>query len=361
MAKRLVVCCDGTWNKPDQGGGPTNVTKMARAILPSWNGIVQQVYYDSGVGTGNAVDRFLGGTFGIGLGQNVQEAYRTLALNYEPGDSIMMFGFSRGAYTVRSLAGLVSLVGLVRKGDLHEMPKIWDYYRSKAEERQAAPLNPLWFKDRQPEIEVLGVWDTVGSLGIPGNFLGALGRRRHEFHDVKLGSKIRRAYHALAIDEHRKNFTPAIWDTSSRRPDQEVDQVWFCGAHSNVGGGYPDRTLSDQSFLWMCGKVMDVLGLDQAYLDEKVERLADDEARGLQMDSLTLKWKLLGRIDREIGQDESEAVHRSAFVRKHFGTLGRQPKPYDPYPYRSKPLESYVDRFRKAGREIRNYYPLDGA
>ena len=142
MAKTLIVCCDGTWKKPDQSGSPTNVTKMARAILPSAKGRPQLIYYRSGVGTGNLVDRVAGGLFGVGLGENVQEAYRFLALNFEPGDLIIMFGFSRGAYTVRSVAGLVSLVGLLRKGALEKMPDVWDYYRTPAEKRDPAAIDP---------------------------------------------------------------------------------------------------------------------------------------------------------------------------------------------------------------------------
>ena len=226
MAKRLIVCCDGTWNKPDQGGGPTNVTKMARAILPRRaDGELQLVYYDEGVGTGNSLDRFVGGAFGIGLGANVQQAYRFLALNYEPGDLILMFGFSRGAYTVRSLAGLVSLVGLLRKGDLDQMPTVWHYYRTKPEDRQRDFIDGRWIGERRPEVDLIGVWDTVGALGIPGNFLSRIGRRRHEFHDVTLGRKIRRAYQALAIDERRKSFAPAVWDTAEAQPGQVVEQA----------------------------------------------------------------------------------------------------------------------------------------
>lgn len=344
MAKMLVVCCDGTWNTPDQQGRPTNVTKMTRAILPrAPDGTVQLVYYDEGVGTGNRFDRFLGGTLGVGLGANVQQAYRFLALNYEPGDKIAMFGFSRGAFTVRSLAGLVNLIGLLRKGDLDKMPDIWSYYRTKPAERRKDTLDVRWMADREPSIDLLGVWDTVGSLGIPGDIFGRIGRRRHEFHDVALGKKVRRAYQALAIDEHRRNFLPAVWDTRQAGPDQDIDQTWFVGAHSNVGGGYPDPVLSDQAFLWMVGKARPLIAFDEDYLERRVEILEQDKAGGDLVDSRTGVWKFLGRALRPIGQDTSEKVHPSVLARRaqRDPTPGGQ-HPYRPFPYDSRNLEAYL-------------------
>lgn len=343
MPKSLVICCDGTWNRPDQGGGPTNVTKMARAILPrNSKGELQLVYYDEGVGTGNSIDKWLGGSLGIGLGDNVQQAYRFLALNYEPEDQIIMFGFSRGAFTVRSLGGLVSLVGLLRKGDLDQMPRIWDFYRTPPAERRVDFIDARWIGERRPEISLMGVWDTVGALGIPGNLLGRIGRRKHEFHDVKLGHKIKRAYQAIAIDEHRKLYAPAVWDTTKRNEAQSVEQVWFAGAHSNVGGGYADPILSDQAFLWMISKAQPLLDFDEDYLSRRVERLAEQEARGLLMDPSNGFWNALGRIDREIGKDKSEAVHPSAVARYRCREDGAAS--YQPYPYEPRNLVDYLKR-----------------
>lgn len=344
MPKTLIVCCDGTWNSPDQHGGPTNVTKMARAILPrAANGDLQLVYYDEGVGTGNALDRFVGGTLGVGLGQNVQQAYRFLAHNYEPGDRLVLFGFSRGAFTVRSLAGLVNLVGLLHKGDLDEMSAAWDHYRTKPDERPAVVPGFRRTADRQPGVDLLGVWDTVGSLGIPGNLLGRIGRRRHEFHDVTLGRKTKRAYQALAIDEHRRSFLPAVWDTSETGPDQDVDQVWFVGAHSNVGGGYPDSVLSDQTFLWMVGKARPLLDFDEDYLTRRVRVLEDQKVGGVVINSRKGIWAALGKTLRPIGRDPSESVHPSAMARRGYkDAFEKGSEPFSPYPYRSENLEAYL-------------------
>lgn len=347
MSRVLVICCDGTWNKPEQAGGPTNVTKMTRAVPPrAPDGTQQLVYYDQGVGTGGRIDRFLGGTLGIGLSQNVQEAYRFLALNFEPGDRLAMFGFSRGAYTVRSLAGLVSLVGLLRKGDLDRMGEVWDYYRTRPADRRDDALPVDWTVDRRPDINLLGVWDTVGALGIPGNGLGRISRRKHEFHDVTLGRKVKRAFHALAVDERRATFEPAIWDTRNVAPDQEVDQVWFAGAHSNVGGGYPDATLSDQAFLWMVDKARPLLAFDEDYLGRRARRLRDDEAAGVAIDSSNGWWRLVGRTVREIGKDPSERLHPSVpfrmGVRGPFAA-GQEP-PFAPHPYDPPNVRDYLAR-----------------
>ncbi len=344
MPKTLVVCCDGTWNTPDQKGSPTNVTKMARAVLPrAANGDPQIVYYDEGVGTGNALDRFVGGTLGVGLGQNVQQAYRFLALNYEPSDRICMFGFSRGAFTVRSLAGLVNLAGLVHKGDLDRMAEIWAFYRTPPKERGTSPLDDARMAGRNPGVDLLGVWDTVGSLGIPGNFLGRFGRRRHEFHDVALGRRTKRAYQALAIDEHRRSFLPAIWDTSGIGPDQDVDQAWFVGAHSNVGGGYPDPVLSDQAFLWMVGKAQVLLDFDDDYIRRRVKELAEDKAEGAVIDSASGIWTALGRALRPIGRDSSEKLHPTVLVRRNAkDPVTKGSEPYMPYPYVAENVETYL-------------------
>jgi len=347
MGKVLVVCCDGTWNTPDQQGRPTNVTKMTRAILPrAPDGTPQVVHYDEGVGTGNRLDRFLGGTLGVGLGKNVRQAYRFLALNYEAGDRIAMFGFSRGAFTVRSLAGLVNLVGLLRKGDLDRMTAVWEYYRTPPHQRRQDFIDPRWIGNRDPGVDLLGVWDTVGALGIPTTFLRSVGRRYYEFHDVTLGASIRRAYQALAIDEHRRNFEPAIWDTAKITPAQEVEQVWFAGAHSNVGGGYDDPVLSDQAFVWMVDRARALLSFDEAYIEQRCEVLKDQEARGAIIDSRRGIWKFLGRTLREIGGDATETIHPSALARLEAGKMeytGSPPDiPYTPFPYAPKNLEAYL-------------------
>jgi uncharacterized protein (DUF2235 family) len=126
QSRKLIVCCDGTWNRRDAPGAATNVAKMARALRPfDDSGASQLIYYHPGVGTGNRVDQFLGGAFGVGLSGNLQSQYAFLVDNFNYGDQIFLFGFSRGAYTVRSLAGLIDLVGLMQKADMDYFPQLY--------------------------------------------------------------------------------------------------------------------------------------------------------------------------------------------------------------------------------------------
>jgi uncharacterized protein (DUF2235 family) len=373
VARKLIVCCDGTWNEPYQCGAPTNVVKMARAIRPvDDNSNSQIVWYHPGVGTGNAFDRFLGGTLGVGLSRNVRAAYGFLADNYQPGDAIFLFGFSRGAYTARSVAGLVSLIGLLQKHDLEAFPTAYEFYRRSPalrdrlagggsqdlgdELRRLFPgdektgLNRLLRdslkRSRRTRIFFVGVWDTVGALGIPYGPLRFVGRRLYHFHDTRLGRNIRYAYQALALDEERRAYQPALWVKpnaavqDSPAPAQTVEQVWFCGAHSNVGGGYPDAGLSDVAFLWMAAKAaaacdaedgVTPLALDEDYLGEEVS-----QAMGHLAASRRRLWRLMPRGTRSPFAPQSEPgetferIHRSALIRYQWNG-GRD---FEPFPYR---------------------------
>ncbi len=172
--KRLVVCCDGTWNDADDAASrPTNVARIARAVLPldsrdGGPGIPQIVSYSSGVGTtGGSFDRLLAGAVGLGLARAVRGAYAFIAENYCPGDEIFLFGFSRGAYTVRSVAGLIGWAGLLRKRDMDEFVWLWEGYRATpGSPRRAVALSLFPERHREVPVQCLGVWDTVGALGI---------------------------------------------------------------------------------------------------------------------------------------------------------------------------------------------------
>lgn len=261
--RRFVVCFDGTWNTPDKGAKPTNVVKMVRAVRSRGDdGASQLVFYDKGVGSGRGMDKYLGGIFGLGLTENVIDGYRFVANNYEAGDEIYIFGFSRGAYTARSLAGLIGLAGILTPANLgNDLTKAIDIYREKNVDRaeKLRRIDALGFEERRAaRIRCVGVWDTVGSLGIPGDrgrtFLGG----KYYFHDVELGDYVDVALHAVAVDEKRSAFSPTLWVNKNGEPlneNQIVEQVWFAGAHSNVGGSYNDSTLSDIAFDWMVKRI----------------------------------------------------------------------------------------------------------
>ena len=228
--RRLVVCCDGTWNWPDQRGGETNVIRLVRAIKPNAGGVTQIVRYHMGVGTGNIIDRWIAGGTGLQLSNNVREAYGFIADNYRPGDEIFLFGFSQGAYTARSLAGLIGRVGVLQKYEMERFIDVWEYYT----EHNPPPgyldeRVPDRHKPQHLNIKCIGVWDTVGALGIPGSRFCA---QNYRFHTVALDPNIHYAFQALAIDERRGNFQPAIWRRNPSAPNQILEQVWFPGAHS---------------------------------------------------------------------------------------------------------------------------------
>ncbi len=257
--KRLVICCDGTWNRPDSEH-VTNIEKIARTIetdLAATDGVQQLVLYLSGVGAGGyLLDRWLGGAFGFGLFTNVLAGYRFLALNYEPGDEIFVLGFSRGAYTARSLCGMVGAVGLLTPRALvaEKLPEAVARYRRADPAGGRAGQSAAEFKHDycHPDtpIHFLGVFDTVGALGVPGAV-----SRRHQFHDVELGDAVRCARQALATDEVRMKFEPCLWTSrTGETEDPRVRQVWFEGVHSDVGGGYAETGLSDTALLWMAGE-----------------------------------------------------------------------------------------------------------
>ncbi|MFL6023901.1 MAG: DUF2235 domain-containing protein, partial [Marmoricola sp.] len=224
--KRLIVCCDGTWNKPD-AQTVTNVEKIARTVQtdPGPAGGVQQlVYYVSGVGAGSyEADRILGGAFGFGLQHNVIAAYRFLAQNYEENDEIFIIGFSRGAYTARSVAGMVARVGLLTRLSLVEerLPAAVAMYERTNLPQGAFGESVDEFKHDHcypAKIHFLGVFDTVGALGVPG-----FRTKKNQFHDVKLSDQVLTARQALAIDETRLKFAPTLWEAkATQQPGLEA-------------------------------------------------------------------------------------------------------------------------------------------
>ena len=347
--KRLIVCCDGTWNRADQERDgvpcPTNVVKIAYRIAKRDGAIPQITFYDQGVGTGNVVDRYSGGAFGDGLSDNILDAYRFLVANYEQGDQIFLFGFSRGAYTARSLGGMIRKCGILRREGVRHYRDAVELYRSDVHPTAARAVafrktNSV-AGEQDIDIQCVGVWDTVGSLGIPLRGLRSLTRRKHQFHDTELSGSVKNAFHALAIDEHRAPFEPTLWDFVPK-PPQRVEQVWFCGAHSDVGGGYAETGLSDIALQWMMDRAAEA-GL---VFDDSVKQALPLDPKPLQEvhNSKTGMYKVTPGIDRPIGltgemsknpkqPDATQAVHDSVRAK-----WDRDPK------YRPGPLRDYFKR-----------------
>ena len=271
MSKRLVLCFDGTWNKPKLLKPSSNVVNLHRSMLgedmssrklrgPAEQPKVQTLkWYDPGVGS-RWWNKFRGGITGNGLSRNIREGYKFLIDHYQDGDEIYLFGFSRGAYTARSLAGLIRKIGLLKKEHApnkkaDDNPKIiegYGIYRQQDSSPNTPAAGEFKSKNSWPDVRIkfIGVWDTVGSLGIPLDIFKGLNDHLLGFHDAKLSGIVDHAYHAVAVDEHRLDYQPTMWEPESE-PPQQMEEVWFVGAHSDVGGGAGKTPLSGISLSWM--------------------------------------------------------------------------------------------------------------
>jgi uncharacterized protein (DUF2235 family) len=266
--KRLAIFLDGTWNSIDSN---TNVWRMrALCAAKSKDGKPQLVYYEVGV------NGFLGGVFGQGLDENIRLAYEWLIENYNDGDEIFIFGFSRGAFTARSLAGLVALEGILKAGSPIGLTELFARYQKGNEESiwtlkdketsgdTSITDDEKWLlKYSQPaKVKVVGVWDTVGSVGVVAGNIPHISRSQFDYLQTGLFIPIQNGYHALAIDEHRSDFAPTLWTV--RHPKDRpgppprlltnVEQRWFVGAHANVGGGYEHDLLNQAPLRWLMQK-----------------------------------------------------------------------------------------------------------
>ena len=340
--RRLIICCDGTWNTAE-AKTITNVTYMARAVAPTaFDGTTQVVFYDPGVGTGNLLDRVSGGAFGDGLDQNIVDAFRFLVYNYSPGDEVFFFGFSRGAYTARSAVGMIRKCGLLQKRHADRVDDAYELYRKRDEspDGDAATKFRADFSSPPFDIDFLGVWDTVGALGIPLTGFRWFTRRDDQFHDTKLSRMVKRAFHAVAVDERRGPFAPTLWEKQPD-PTQIVEQAWFAGVHADVGGGYEDRTLANITFQWMAKRAYDAgLEFDHLYLERELgvnlvkPAVVDDASyKGALHNSLTGIYLGLPRYVRTIGQDSShcESVWHTTKRRADEAVAGYPPQNLSEY------------------------------
>jgi uncharacterized protein (DUF2235 family) len=230
MSKRIAFCFDGTWQLPMNN---TNVYRLYKALTLTSD---QVTFYDDGVGAdATGLDRLIQGAFGEGLNQKIIDGYTKIAHVYEPGDQVFLFGFSRGAFTARSLAGFIANCGLPTGSFTDDcVTQAFAAYRDPA--NRAAMLAKLGTCNLgNATIQMVGVWDTVGSMGIPAIF-GGIDTKQYGFLDTTLHPDVKNAVHCMAIDEHRAQFPATLW-TPPFDKNQTVSQVWFSGCHGDVGGG----------------------------------------------------------------------------------------------------------------------------
>jgi len=337
--RRLVLLFDGTWNKSESN---TNVERLRRLIAPvDERGNAQLVNYIPGVGVKRGLTHLLGGAFGFGLSRNVCDGYRWLCRNWLPGDQIYLFGFSRGAYTARSLGGLIRKCGLLKPApdgsvDKSAVGSAYDFYRD-ATIKPDDPLAVAFRADHSVEVGIhfIGVWDTVGSLGIPDTASWfPFARARYQFHDTELSKIVKYAYQALALDEHRGDFKPAVWTrnpytvkageslVTKKQEQVEIEQRWFIGSHSDVGGGNkcdgagrkPDP-LPELTLAWLQRKAIDTgLGCSALLIP------ASDAYLGVPRNSYTefmlgLYKEFKPPFDRTLGSGVNEKVDDSVWLR----------------------------------------------
>jgi len=280
VSKTIFILLDETANslvKRRDIEGLSNVAKMARALHSNEQ---QCIYYDLGADTGGYSGSAIDGVFAASLYAKLQQAYVFLVDNYQPGDKLVFMGFGRGAYTVQTLAGVVGQIGIVRKKYKAAVDNVFFAYRSLNKTKSKPLLEAKigrfseYFCHPDKTIHFLGVWDTVGSVGMPVRFMQRLSKRFIGFLDYRLPEQVVNAYQALAIDEKRRVLKPLLWqfdaDYCPEKQGRDIEQRWFSGSHSDVGGGYLNSRLSDESFRWMLEKLQhssDHLALDQKFVE----------------------------------------------------------------------------------------------
>lgn len=377
--KRIVLCLDGTWanayNRTERADGhfllkPANPLKLCRVVVPFDDKTARQqiAYYHSGVGALvlypglsnrllRGTDHYLGGVWGAGFEENVENAVHFLAQNFEANDDVFIFGFSRGAATARAVTEFLAWNhGLPEKDDAYYLPRLFLAYvqshgAAAAWDREVAAINA----DRQNEkpnplrplkafrpvrVKYLGVWDTVMALG--ARFAAtsestSIGGRSF-YAGATPAACVEHARQALAIDEHRFDFRPEIW--TGRLPNQTMEQRWFAGVHANIGGGYLRDGLANIAFQWVLkGATEEGLVIDQEfannYIGQPWHNLYDSYTFGYFLADL-IRWRPGGARRSLVGlpPPANADLDPSVILRmntKHFDTAGDESAVEEPY------------------------------
>ncbi|ORY69776.1 uncharacterized protein BCR38DRAFT_502653 [Pseudomassariella vexata] len=297
--KRIIVCCDGTWQNSDNGYVqpnakqpvptlqiPSNVTRISRSFARTCSdGTFQVIYYQSGVGSRTGtVDRLTGGAFGVGISENIREAYSYVCANYVDGDDIILIGFSRGAFTARSVAGMIADLGLLTREGMEYFYPVFKDMQHWMNDNYQDQFPGLPFPDKPKGVHAEDIYRekllqhkytrvyqnrgqgeliTVKAVGI--------------WYNTNLSHKVEHAFHALALDESRGPFTPTIWERlQEHRETTDLRQCWFPGSHINIGGGWEDQGVSNMSLAWMMDQLSSV---DVEFTNDALDRLFDQNVK----------------------------------------------------------------------------------
>ncbi len=363
--KNIVIFSDGT----GQEGGVRQNTNVYRLFNMIEDGSKDQIaFYDEGLGTmGNKV---LGNLSGFGISKNIIDCYRFISDNHQWGDRVFLFGFSRGATTVRSLSGFISEFGLLPNSRPNLIDRAYEIYRmstrtpkKKAKKEQEKKEFLRLNRSSHCDIKFLGVWDTVAALGLPIKAVNALLDRisyfKHSFHNLALASSVHHGYHALSIDDDRRVFHPTPWFIRDQEGQsllkpiaidpmkhefagqekcfQTVQQVWFCGSHTDIGGGYESKGISDIPLSWMFDKAMEH-GLKR-YDFHPVEVKQDIEAK-IHDPRSSLPARMIYRQETrkwDVAKCGKPVIHASVLERQ------RIDKSYDPWILKKFPQGMYIE------------------
>jgi uncharacterized protein (DUF2235 family) len=334
MSKNIVLCFDGTWNKPSESKASeectdTNVFRFYQSLKDTTqDGNPQVKWYNTGVGT-EWMNKVRGGAFGLGLDKHIIDGYLELCRQYDAGDKIFIVGFSRGAYTARSVVGLIRNAGVVYKDDQQAPIKdpqtgkvdaekltllgdeAYDLYRTRDQGPDSETARTFRAKhSHEIEIYFVGVWDTVGALGVPLKSFSLFNSAKYTFHDTKLSKIVRNAFHALALDEHRKPYVPTLWgpqtaDDKSQRIEQAAKQPL-----SNIPLRWMQRRAAE------CGLALEIIPTPTEEAAMKREYLADTHDSFAEF--LHGAYAMLEeRFFRPVGRDDDgiQTLH-SALVRR---------------------------------------------
>lgn len=309
-----VYVIDGTLSKLTEGV-ETNAGLLYKILTERGMRIEQSVGYDPGV-QAEGFAKWIKVAAGLGINESIKAGYAALSSRYEPGDKIYLFGYSRGAYAARSLAGFIGRIGLLRRQQATQrrIERAFRHYEASRLTQSAHDFCKAHCHSEVP-IEFLGVWDTVKALGLPYPILNRLAPMATEFHDHGLGSHVKNAYQALALDENRITYKPLPWRVAADWQGT-LEQAWFAGAHPDVGGNVTkrngSRTFSNIPFIWMLGKA-EACGLrlpsgwHEEFPTNPTAPMHGPYAGGAQY--------FLFRSPRTVGHCSSETIHPTVFER----------------------------------------------
>ncbi|KAI9264756.1 hypothetical protein BY458DRAFT_556804 [Sporodiniella umbellata] len=360
IPRKIVICLDGTWESPAE---KSNVYKFSRLLtegeVTDNKGIVWEQVCKYYCGLGTVGFRVLGGAFGYGISEQIKQAYECICKNYRDSkDEIWLLGFSRGAYAIRSLVGMINNVGLLPQTLLSKTNQAYSIYRNQGQDQQPNGICAVKFRTENlcqiPSIHFMGCYDTVGSLGVPvlpwylgGPILYNLFDGLHSFHDTMLPPIVKHAYHALSIHEQRAWFCPTLMHFSDKknRYEQVLEQVWFPGMHTDVGGKQTTKhsrnIISCHSLHWMTLKAYN-LGL--IFNNGAISSAPNcAHCKFLSEDSYlsALVYRIEPRKDRTIPKDETTRIYdpkTQIYLQGQFETFLSAPELGG---FKSKTLELY--------------------